>query len=213
MKDYKYILLDWDGNLAKTLDIWLDAFRTVLNQENHYPSDEDIAGSFGKVLAYFEHLGIKNPTEVYDRADQIGRKSLPNVELYPGALEVLSYFKKIHKKTALITSSPHANIHDVLKHYDMLELFDVIIAADDVANHKPHPEPLLKALDVLGGTADKALMIGDSDKDLGAAQNAGVDSVLFYPDEHKKFYNIEGLKKLAPTYIVDDFKKIMTIVT
>lgn len=212
MKDYQYILLDWDGNLAKTLDIWLDAFRTVLNQEGHFPSDEEIAGSFGKVVAYFEELGIRNVAEAYDRADQIGRTSLPNVELYPDALEVLAYFKKIHKKTALITSSPHANIHDLLKHYDMLELFDAIIAADDVTNHKPHPEPLLKALETLGGTVDKALMIGDSDKDLGAAKNAGVDSVLFYPDEHKKFYNLDSLKKYSPTHIVDDFRRIMTIV-
>ncbi len=59
----------------------------------------------------------------------------------------------------------------------------------------------------------KPLYIGDSDKDLGAAKNAGIDSVLFYPAEHKKFYNLDALKTYSPTYIVDDFRKIMTIVT
>ncbi len=55
-------------------------------------------------------------------------------------------------------------------------------------------------------------MIGDSDKDLGAANNFGIDSVLFYPPEHKKFYDIEKLKKLRPTYIVSDLRQILEIV-
>lgn len=45
-------------------------------------------------------------------------------------------------------------------------------------------------------------MIGDSDKDLGAARNFGIDSVLFYPAEHKKFYDLEKLKELEPTYFL-----------
>ena len=52
-------------------------------------------------------------------------------------------------------------------------------------------------------------MIGDSDKDLGAARNFGIDSILFYPDEHRKFYNLEKLKELEPTFIIEDFKTIL----
>ena len=37
------------------------------------------------------------------------------------------------------------------------------------------------------------------------------DSVLFYPPEHKKFYDLEKLKELEPTYIFDDFKDVLTI--
>jgi hypothetical protein len=35
MKHYKYILLDWDGNLARTLDIWLAALKTPLEKRGH----------------------------------------------------------------------------------------------------------------------------------------------------------------------------------
>lgn len=79
-------------------------------------------------------------------------------------------------------------------------------------HHKPHPEPLEKALRLLGGTKTGAVMIGDSDKDLGAANNTGVDSILFYPSEHKKFYNLARLKQLNPTYVVDDFRQVLEIV-
>jgi phosphoglycolate phosphatase-like HAD superfamily hydrolase len=67
-------------------------------------------------------------------------------------------------------------------------------------------------LPAFGGTKSQAVMIGDSDKDLGAANNAGIDSILFYPPEHKKFYDLDKLRQLGPTYIVDDFRKIVEIV-
>jgi len=91
----------------------------------------------------------------------------------------------------------------------MRQFFEVIISGDDVDNHKPHPEPLEKALAQLGGTKELAVMIGDSDKDVGAAQNFGVDSILFFPEEHHKFYHYETLRALKPTHIVDDFKQIL----
>ena len=213
MKSYKYILLDWDGNLAKTLDLWLRVFRTVLDEEGYHPTDEEIAASFGKVEDFFSALGIKNPKVIYEKADVLGKKALPDVELYPEALEVLNKLKELGKKTALITTSAKVNIEHLLDKYDMHPLFDVVITREDTSSHKPHPEPLIKALTMLKGNIAEAVMIGDSDKDLGAALNAGVDSILFYPEEHKKFYNIDALMSHRPTYIVENFKDILGIVS
>jgi beta-phosphoglucomutase-like phosphatase (HAD superfamily) len=58
MKQYDYILLDWDGNLAKTLDLWLDTFRQVLDEEGFHPTDEEITASFGKTDEFFAKLGV-----------------------------------------------------------------------------------------------------------------------------------------------------------
>ena len=55
-------------------------------------------------------------------------------------------------------------------------------------------------------------MVGDTDKDLGAAANFGIDSMLFYPPEHEKFYPLEKLKGYNPTYVFDDFKKLLELV-
>ena len=52
-------------------------------------------------------------------------------------------------------------------------------------------------------------MVGDSDKDLGAALNFGIDSILFYPESHSKFLQFRQIKKLKPTYIIDDFAEIL----
>lgn len=208
----KYILLDWDGNLAKTLDIWLDAFRVALEKRGLKLSDAEIAASFGSFTQYMEAWGVKDVDEAMEEADTLARQSIPNVELYPDALEVLEALHNDGKQLALITTSPHQNIQHLLEKYNMVRLFQVIVSGDDVTHHKPHPEPLEKALELLGGNKQDAIMIGDSDKDLGAAQNAGVDSILFYPPEHKKFYSMADLKLHNPTHIVKDFREILQIV-
>lgn len=211
MKTYRYILLDWDGNLAKTLDIWLEACRQPLMKRGLHLSDEEISASFGAFTKYMTEWGIQDVEVVIEEADTFARGMLPDVELYPDALEVLETLHQKGKKLVLITTSPHRNIEHLLDKYNMNRLFDALVTHDNVSHHKPHPEPIEKALELLDGNKDEAVMIGDSDKDLGAAANAGIDSILFYPDEHKKFYKLDSLKAHNPTYIVDDFKKIIEI--
>lgn len=212
MKKYKYILLDWDGNLVKTLDIWLDACRMALEKQGVHKSDEEIAASFGQFTMYMEEWGIQDTHATMMEADVIAKGKLPGVELYPDALEVLQKLRETGHKLALITTSYRENVEYVLELHAITDLFDAIVYGDEVENHKPHPEPLEKGLELLSGTKDSAVMIGDSDKDVGAAKNAGIDSILFYPEEHKKFYYIEILKLHEPTYVIDDFKQVLDLV-
>lgn len=212
MKKYQYILLDWDGNLAKTLDIWLEAFRIPLAKRGFHLSDHEIGSSFGTFIAHAKAWGVQDPEAAFDEVVHIGKQKLPGVELYPDALEVLQHFHRDGKQLALITTSSHALIEHLLQKYDLARLFDVVVAGDDVTHHKPHPQSLEKALAGLNGSKDAAIMIGDSDKDIGAALNFGVDSILFYPPEHKKYYDLQKLKKLHPTYVVEDFKEVLRLV-
>ena len=212
MSTYKYILLDWDGNIAKTLDIWLEACRVPIEKRGKKLSDEEVAASFGAFAEHIKHWGFKDVQEIINEMTTIAKQKLPDVELYPDALAVLESLSNEGKKLALITTSHHEHIKYLLEKYKMGQLFQAIVAHEDTVNHKPHPEPLLKAINILGGSKEQSLMVGDSDKDLGAANNAGIDSVLFYPPEHTKFYELSTLQKLKPTYIINDFRKLLNIV-
>ncbi len=214
VKEYKYILLDWDGNLAKTLDVWLNAVREGMERQGVHLSDEEIGSSFGAFEDYLEGWGIeaKDAEAVTAQIDSIAANNLPKADLYPSAVEVLEDLYKRGKKLALITTSSRNEIAPLFDKHGLNRLFSAIITRHDVTFRKPHAEPLEKALAQLNGTKDEAIMIGDSDKDLGAANNAGIDSILFYPDEHTKFYNIDELNKHKPTYIVGDFKEVLEIV-
>lgn len=212
MKTYEYILLDWDGNLAKTLDIWLDACRTVLHQHGLDLLDQEITAGFGSFPQYFKNFGITDIHVVFEQIDKRVKESLPEVDLYPGALEVLYELHESGKKLALITTSTHQNVHHLLQKHGMLGLFAAIVTANDTTKHKPDPEPLELALELLGGNKESAVMIGDSDKDILAATNTSVDSILFFPPEHAKFYDRSKLTALNPTYTVSDFRQILNII-
>jgi len=213
MKEYRYILLDWDGNLAKTLDVWLEACRIPLEKRGLKLSDTEIAASFGLFEEQVKKWGFADEVDaIANEADEIAAKKLPHVELYPDALEVLGRLKESGKLTAVVTTSMHSQVKDALNSHNMLRLFDAIVAWDDTTAHKPNAEPLEKALEKLGGNKEQAIMVGDTEKDILAGQNAGVDTVLFYPAEHTKFYSYDKLVSHKPTYVIDDFRKLIDIV-
>jgi len=79
--------------------------------------------------------------------------------------------------TALVTSKATRGTNRILEQTGMSGKFDAIITADDVERHKPHPEPLLKALEVLKVRPEQAVYVGDSLFDIDSAQRAGVHIV------------------------------------
>ncbi len=66
----------------------------------------------------------------------------------------------------------------MLNHVGIGEHFKTILGYDSVTNAKPHPEMVYKILDTHNIQKDNAQLIGDSHKDIMAATNAGIDSVL-----------------------------------
>ena len=87
-----------------------------------------------------------------------------------------------------------------------------MISADEVINHKPHPEVIEKGMSAIGAIKEQTVMIGDSRKDLEAAKNAGIDSVLIYPESHKTFYDLRQLMTYEPTYVVSGFEELNQLI-
>ena len=56
-------------------------------------------------------------------------------------------------------------------------LFDVVVGSEDTERHKPEPEPILHALELLGARAGDAAYVGDSPYDVAAARAAGAHAV------------------------------------
>jgi pyrophosphatase PpaX len=74
--------------------------------------------------------------------------------------------------------------------------FEIIVGADNVTHPKPHPEPVLKALELLDADPERTVFIGDSRHDLECGRAAGVKTaaVLWGP------FNRSHLEDLAPDY-------------
>lgn len=61
-----------------------------------------------------------------------------------------------------------------LETHDLREHVDAIVGRDTVDTYKPDPNPLLTAIDRLGGSPATALFIGDSERDATTADRASV---------------------------------------
>lgn len=213
-KSYDYVLFDWDGCLAKTLDIILDQYRQLFVEFGLPKTDQEMISIWGDWRGPLR-LGISEadlPRWVEKYKAGLKLES-PKVELYPGVQEMLSQLKASGKRLALLSSSESVSIEPALDRYNLRQFFEVFLYAGDVQRHKPDPEVIEKALTLMQGTKEKAIIIGDSKSDLGAAKNAGIDSLLYYPKHNQQFYERKVLLQLNPTYIVDDFSQVFEIVS
>ena len=91
---------------------------------------------------------------------------------YPHAAELLAALGARGVPTALVTSSRQDQVRTCLPKH-LLSSFRAIVAADDVRNHKPHPEPYLRAAQALGLAAEQCLVVENAPAGIAAAVAAG----------------------------------------
>jgi len=89
-----------------------------------------------------------------------------------------------------------------LDHYGLTGLFDVIVGLEHVTNHKPHPEPVLKALAAF--PYGQAVMVGDMEVDLVAGRDAGILTCAV-GWSHRR----ELLRELKPDFWIDDYAELI----
>lgn len=212
MKQYNYILFDWDGCITKTLELTLDAYKKIFAEYRVYPDTEIIVKNVLGDWNGPKKLGIEDIDTFTKKLLYKANETYSSAGLYEGVRDTLIKLKRMGKKIALITTSPKSIAWPAIKCNNLAEMFNVYLMSEDVKNHKPDPEIINKAIEKQGGDKDQSIIMGDSKSDLGAAVNAGIDSILFYPKEHEKIYDLDMLKAYNPTYIVGNFEDILKIV-
>jgi pyrophosphatase PpaX len=212
LQDYDAYLFDWDGTLARTLDGWLQGIRDLLDLYGIKASDKDIVFKMlGRIDKGVRELGISDEDfprfmrDIKARAPQI----VAGATLYDDVPALLKTLKANGKKLALVTASLREIVDIVITQHGLLDYFDVVVSGDDITEHKPDPEGIHKALQTLGVDASRAVMLGDSDKDLRAATNAGTDSVLFFPAGHEVFHTREQLETYHPTFTLANWHELI----
>src|SRR5213595_2600494 len=85
--------------------------------------------------------------------------------------------------------------------------FEVIVGADDVTHPKPHPEPVLKALERLGAPAADTVFIGDSRHDIECGRAAGVKTAAVLWGPFDRTY----LADLVPDYWLERPEDLATL--
>jgi HAD superfamily hydrolase (TIGR01549 family) len=172
------VLFDWDGTLVNTA-------------EASYRCYEKLFGSYG--IAFdreafrrtyspnwhltYTALGLAEERWAEADARWLQHYCEEEVVLIEGAREALRRVREAGLGAGLVTSGDRVRVSRELKGLGVAEFFQALVCAEDTAERKPRPEPLLLALDRMRLAPGQAVYIGDSPEDVQMAQAARVRAV------------------------------------
>jgi pyrophosphatase PpaX len=172
-------LFDFDGTLADSVELILASFRHATAEVLGYVPDEaELRAGIGlPLIDQMRTLDAERAQELYEA--YVEHNLAVHDELmrpYPGVDELLNRLRRDGRRLGVVTSKRRET---ALLGLDVLGLgeFDVLIGWEDTDAHKPGPEPLMRALELLGASADEAVYLGDTPWDMQAGRAAGVATV------------------------------------
>ncbi|WP_296405095.1 phosphoglycolate phosphatase [Psychrobacter sp.] len=137
--------------------------------------------------------------------DAYAKISGKNTVAYPNVDAGLKQLKATGFILALVTNKPIQFVPKILQSFGWQDLFTEVLGGDSLPTKKPDPQPLLHVCQLLGISAEQAVMIGDSKNDILAGQNANIDTLgLSYG------YNYgQDIRELNPSATFDDFQSLV----
>lgn len=98
--------------------------------------------------------------------------------LFPEMENVLAYLDNHDIPWGIVTNKPSRFTFDILKHLDLECRTACIVCGDTLTKHKPDPEPILYACNLLQRSPADCIYIGDSNIDMTASNAAGTTSIV-----------------------------------
>jgi pyrophosphatase PpaX len=173
------IFFDLDGTLLDSIRLIIDSYHHALETHGIPARSDDhwLAGIGTPLRVQFRDWAHDGPLfealiETYRDFNITNHDS--RVRAYPGAIDLVREVKRRGYRTGLVTSKQRTGAERGLRFMQLEQSMDVIVAADDVVNPKPHPEPLLAAAARLDVDPRAAIYVGDSVHDMESGRGAGM---------------------------------------
>ena len=192
-----YVIFDMDGVIIDSEAVYLAGY---LHAAELYDLPiEDMKTAVGRAVGVIDAMERQIMIETFGHLPQFSmdktykacRDYFNNIvetgqmELKPGAAQILQILKNRNIPVGLASSSPRVMIKKVLERHDVLRYFDVIVSGDMVMKGKPDPEIFLRCADAMGIPVSKyseTFVIEDSHNGIRAAYAAGMKPVMV-PDQ------------------------------
>lgn len=174
------VLFDLDGTVVDSGGIILasmrHATRTVLARE--FSDDELMARVGGPGLeAQMRALDEDRAEELVAVYREHNEPLHDTLEACEGMEAALATLKHQGRRLGVVTAKRRETVELAFARIPLAHHFDVLVGGDETLHHKPHPEPLLLALERLAARPDEAAYVGDSPYDMQAAKAAGVYAI------------------------------------
>jgi HAD superfamily hydrolase (TIGR01509 family) len=202
------VLWDMDGTLVDTEPYWMECeFELAERYGGTWSREHALALVGGDLIdsaTYMRaNMGIdRTPLQIVEELlDGVVQRVEQEVPWRPGARELLASLRELEVPCALVTMSWRRFVEPVIRSLPEGS-FDVLVCGDEVSRGKPHPEPYLRAAELVGLAPEQTLAIEDSPTGAASAAAAGcrvlvVPSHVAVPPGERQVL-LESLVGLAP---------------
>ncbi len=184
----KGLIFDIDGTISDTMSIHLIAYQETA-AEYGFEITPELFFSMSGIPAYQTSVLLKekfgldfDPQEFADKKEYHFLQNIYKAEPIKPVIKIIrEYTGKL--PMACGTGGTRFYAKKTLELAGVLDNFEHIVTAEDVENHKPHPDTFLKAAELIGVDPEYCQVFEDSPLGIRAAETAGMmatDVTPFY---------------------------------
>nr|WP_319489892.1 HAD family hydrolase [uncultured Caproiciproducens sp.] len=203
---YTHVVFDVDGTMLDSEDaVLLSLQKTLLTvQQKMYPLEE-LRFTLG--IPGIDALTQMKVDHIEDAFRLWGDTELEYsyaMKLFDGITSTLLQLEEDGISLGIITSRTREEFDDTFSPLGLNHYFEYIICAEDSAEHKPNPGPMLKYLELSEAHGKDVLYIGDSVYDCNCAKGAGVDFAL-------ALWGCRAPEGISPDYALGKPQEILSL--
>ncbi|WP_413111449.1 beta-phosphoglucomutase family hydrolase [Thaumasiovibrio sp. DFM-14] len=189
---YEGVIFDMDGTLIDSMPTHLLAWEKTAEKYG-FPFEPEWFYQLGGTPTHKTarkiqvDLSVTVPLDLLIQSKVAFYEAIENKgELIPATYEVLLHYAE-QKPIAIGTGSQRKHAEELLESHNLMHYFNAIVTANDVKEHKPHPETFIKAATEMGLVPSACVVFEDTWLGAQAAKAAGMDCYLVQSGEITQF--------------------------
>jgi len=215
LHDLSAVLFDLDGTLLDTAPDLANALSRVCANENVAPPEYNLVAQHVSTGAIgLTRLAFPDADESTQQAlcQQLVETYTANICVhtlpYPGITNLLDQLDSKNVPWGVVTNKLERLAVPILEALNLLANCRIVVGGDTAARNKPHPDPIMYALDKLGLTAESVAYVGDHQKDVQSGKAAGTLTIAcswgyIIPDEDPYSWGAD--------YTIDQPEELLTL--
>lgn len=205
MKDVKYIVFDFDGTIADTLDQAFMIYNRIAPEYNCRPiekGDREMirAKQIQKLLKAYGVTNL-NLFLILLRIRKELSRIIPETEVIKGIRDSIYEMKNAGFKLGILTTNSTKNVSKFLENNDLTGIIDFIYSGKNLFGKD---RVIRRLLDIEKISRGSVIYVGDETRDIEACKKAGIPVIAVSWGLNRR----ELLSSLSPDQIADDPKEL-----
>lgn len=206
------VLFDLDGTLIDSIELILNSAKHAFVENGRpMPPEQEWLAGVGKPLNAMFGPYASDEADINALMSKYREYQLEHhdrlIHCYDQVVATVGGLRTAGHPLAVVTSKTVWLAKRGLDHVGLGTQFDAIVGCDICERHKPDPEPVRRALDLLKVEAHGAVFVGDSVHDMLAGNSAGVTTIaaLWGP------FSREVLEDSRPAHYLERISDLPTL--